>query len=70
MEVLLYRWSTIAQIVSLLTIAIFFVVLGRSMGRAELEPWIRAWLANAAALAVTVAFWFVQPQARTIFVPF
>jgi hypothetical protein len=29
-EVLLYRWSTLAQIVSLLTIAVFFVVLGRS----------------------------------------
>src|SRR6266545_1898076 len=70
MEVLLYRWSTIAQIVSLLTIAIFFVVLGRSVRRAELRPWIRAWLANAAALAVTVAFWFVQPQTRAVFAPF
>jgi diguanylate cyclase (GGDEF)-like protein len=53
-----------------LTIAVFFVVLGRSVRRAELRPWIRAWLANAGALTVTVAFWFYQPQTHLAFAAF
>jgi diguanylate cyclase (GGDEF)-like protein len=64
MEVLLYRWSTLAQIASSLTIAVFFAVLARSVRRRELAPWVRAWFANGLALAVTVGFWFAQPSSR------
>src|SRR5687767_6031233 len=61
MELLLWRWSTTAQIASALLIAVFFIVLTRSVRRSELQLWVNAWLANLAALAVTVVFWFVQP---------
>jgi diguanylate cyclase (GGDEF)-like protein len=61
-ELLLWRWSTLAQIASSLTIAIFFVVLARSVRRVELQAWVAAWLVNLVALLVTVTFWFAQPQ--------
>lgn len=61
MELLLWRWSTTAQIASALMIAVFFIVLTRSVRRPELQLWVNAWLANLAALAVTVIFWFLQP---------
>src|SRR5262249_43001018 len=64
MELLLWRWSTTAQVASALLIALFFVVLGRSMRRAELRPWVLAWLANLGALVVTIVFWFANPTAR------
>jgi len=67
MELLLWRWSTTAQIASSLTIAIFFVVLARSMKRVELRPWLRAWLANLGALAVTVIFWYTNPKTSLAF---
>lgn len=59
---MLWRWSTMAQIVSTLMIAVFFVVLDRSVGRVEMRPWVKAWLANLAALFVTNIFWFWQPE--------
>jgi diguanylate cyclase (GGDEF)-like protein len=68
MELLLWRWSTTAQITSALMIAVFFVVLGRSVRRVEMRPWIYAWLANLAALLVTCIFWFAQPSSQFAFV--
>jgi diguanylate cyclase (GGDEF)-like protein len=68
MELLLWRWSTTAQITSAIVIAIFFVVLGRSVRRLELRPWVRAWVANLAALLITSVFWFAQPQSTAIFI--
>lgn len=62
MELLLWRWSTSAQVASALMIAIFFLVLWRSMRRIELRPWVGAWLANLAALGATILFWFYQPK--------
>jgi diguanylate cyclase (GGDEF)-like protein len=62
MELLLWRWSTTAQIASALLIAVFFVVLGRSLRRVETRPWVRAWLANLSALGVVVIFWYAQPE--------
>ena len=50
MELLLWRWSTTAQITSELMIAVFFVVLARSVRRVEMRPWVQAWVANLAAL--------------------
>jgi diguanylate cyclase (GGDEF)-like protein len=67
MELLLWRWSTTAQIASSLTIAIFFLVLARSMKRVELRPWLYAWLANLGALAVTVIFWYANPKTQLAF---
>jgi diguanylate cyclase (GGDEF)-like protein len=67
MELLLWRWSTTAQITSAVVIAIFFVVLGRSVRRVELRPWVWAWLANLGALLVTSVFWFAQPSSTTAF---
>jgi diguanylate cyclase (GGDEF)-like protein len=68
MELLLWRWSTAAQVASAVTIAVFFLVLSRSMRRVELRPWVAAWLANLAALCVTITFWFAQPQAPWAFI--
>jgi diguanylate cyclase (GGDEF)-like protein len=68
MELLLWRWSTTAQITSDLMIAVFFVVLSRSVRRVEMRPWILAWLANLAALLVTIIFWFAQPSSQFAFV--
>jgi diguanylate cyclase (GGDEF)-like protein len=68
MELLLWRWSTTAQITSELMIAVFFVVLARSVRRVEIRPWVWAWLANLAALGVTIIFWFAQPSSPFAFV--
>src|SRR3954471_5191602 len=67
MELLLWRWSTVAQVVSALLLAIFFIVLRLSVRRAELRLWIAAWLVNLAALSVTVIFWFAQPHSTAAF---
>src|SRR5437588_6276708 len=67
MALLLWRWSTTAQIVSALILAIFFVVLRLSVGRRELRPWVAAWLVNLAALVVTVLYWFFPPQSAAVF---
>ncbi len=66
-ELLLWRWSTAVQITSDLMIAVFFVVLSRSVGRSELRPWVAAWLANLLALSVTIVFWLLQPQSAAAF---
>ncbi|HEX6096317.1 MAG TPA: diguanylate cyclase [Thermoanaerobaculia bacterium] len=68
MELLLWRWSTSAQIASGLMIAVFFAVLARSVRRVELRPWVSAWMANLVALFVTSVFWFAQPQSPVLFV--
>src|ERR1700682_4902211 len=61
MDLLLWRWSTTVQVTSLVMITVFFCVLGRSIRTAALRWWVRAWLANLAALAITSLFWFFQP---------
>jgi diguanylate cyclase (GGDEF)-like protein len=68
MELLLWRWSTAAQITSALMIAVFFYVLGRSVKRIELRPWVNAWLVNLVALAVTLIFWLAQPDSQLSFI--
>lgn len=60
-ELLLWRWSTAVQVTSLLMIAVFFTMLGRSIRTAALQSWVRAWQSNFAALAITLFFWFFQP---------
>ncbi len=62
MEVLLYRWSTIAQLVSDTMILIFLAVLYRSVRRPELRPHVLAWSANLLALSTTVAYWIFRPE--------
>jgi diguanylate cyclase (GGDEF)-like protein len=66
-ELLLWRWSTLVQITSDLIIAVFFIVLVRSVRREELRCWVGGWLANLAALLVTIAFWLLQPRAPLAF---
>ena len=61
-ELLLWRWSTAVQLTSLLMIAVFFTMLGRSIRTAALGSWVRAWQLNFAALALTLIFWFFQPS--------
>jgi diguanylate cyclase (GGDEF)-like protein len=67
MELLLWRWSTLAQSTSDLMIAVFFVALAYSVRRAELRVWVAAWLANLAALSVTISFWLLQPRSGWMF---
>ncbi len=62
MELLLYRWSTLAQFVSDAMIMAFLFVLYRSSRRPELKPQLLAWAANAAALGVTACYWLFHPD--------
>jgi diguanylate cyclase (GGDEF)-like protein len=62
MDILLWRWSTAIQVLSLVMIAVFFAVLSRSVRRIEVQWWTRAWLANLVALAVALLFWTLQPD--------
>lgn len=61
MELLLWRWSTAVQVSSLITIAVFFFALSRSVRLDAVRAWARAWTCNLAALAVTLAYWYLQP---------
>lgn len=61
MELLLWRWSTAVQVSSLVTIALFFFALQRSVRLDAVRSWARAWTCNLAALAVTLAYWYLQP---------
>jgi hypothetical protein len=58
---LLWRWSTSVQLTSLVMIAIFFWMLARSIRTAALRWWVRAWLWNLVALAITIFYWFLLP---------
>lgn len=62
MDLMLWQWSTIVQFTSLLMVAGFFVVLGRTSRRPEVRSWVLAWMANALALGFTVYFWLAQPE--------
>lgn len=64
---MLWRWSTIVQICSELMIALFFLFLAYSTRREEINAWVKAWLFNIAALAITVTFWLTQPESALIF---
>ena len=63
-QLLLWRWSTAVQVTSMLMIAVFFAALSRSVHRAEVRLWLRAWLADLAALGLALGFWYFQPDAR------
>jgi len=67
MELLLWRWSTSVQIASELIIAVFFVVLARSVRRPELRAWVGGWVANLVALSVATVFWALQPRSPYVF---
>lgn len=67
MELMLWRWSTSVQITSELIIAVFFVVLARSVRRAELRAWVGGWVANLVALSVAAVFWALQPRTPFVF---
>ncbi|MCB1575083.1 MAG: GGDEF domain-containing protein [Xanthomonadales bacterium] len=62
MELMLWRWSTMVQATSVVLIAGFFIALAHSLGRDELRSWVGAWLANLAALLVTIVFWLLRPE--------
>ena len=44
-------------------IATFFLILQRSNHRAEMRWWTNGWFANVVAIALTLAFWYLQPPA-------
>jgi diguanylate cyclase (GGDEF)-like protein len=60
-QLLLWQWSTAVQLTSLVMIATFFGLLARSDRRPGLRWWAFAWAANLVALAVTLAYWYLQP---------
>ena len=59
---LLYQWSTAAQLVSVLMIALFYATLARSIKRDEVSWWAQSWWANFGALVVTVSYWLLPPS--------
>lgn len=65
MELLIWRWSTAVQFVSLVMLSAFFLVLARSSRRAEVRWWVLAWICNLTALSVTVFFWYFRPEGLT-----
>jgi diguanylate cyclase (GGDEF)-like protein len=58
---LLYQWSTAAQFVSVLMIALFYATIARSVKRAEVVWWAQAWFCNLVAMAVAASYWFFVP---------
>jgi hypothetical protein len=67
MEPLTWNWSSLVQVASALVIAIWFVAFARSAQRAELRVVAIAWLANLAALAITLGFWQLQSNSPALF---
>jgi len=61
MELLLWRWSVGVQFTSLAMIAVFFLVLERSLRLGELRLWVGAWAANLVALGITFLYWNWRP---------
>ena len=53
MELLLWQWSVGVQFASLAMIAVFFLVLERSLRLAELRLWALAWTATLVALGMS-----------------
>ena len=69
MGALLYQWSTAAQLVSVLMIALFYTTLARSVRRAEVTWWRESWWWNFGALVVTVTFWVLSvPPVGTVLI--
>ncbi|MEP6730659.1 MAG: GGDEF domain-containing protein [bacterium] len=60
---LLYRWSTAAQLVSVLMIGLFYLTLARSIKRAEVVWWAQGWWFNFAAMTLTLVYWVASPPA-------
>jgi diguanylate cyclase (GGDEF)-like protein len=63
-EVFLYQLNIWGLALSSLMIAVFFLVLRKSNPRAEMCWWTDGWLANTAAMAITLAFWYTQPASE------
>jgi diguanylate cyclase (GGDEF)-like protein len=61
-ELLLWRWSTTAQVLSVLMVTVFFLIVRRSTRRRGMGIWTLAWLANCGAMAATLVYWFAQPE--------
>jgi diguanylate cyclase (GGDEF)-like protein len=62
-EVFLYQLSIWGLALTSLMIAVFFLVLRRTNPRAEMRWWTNGWIANVAAMVITLVFWLMQPPA-------
>lgn len=67
-ELLLWRWSTGIQTLSVLLITVFLSFSGRREGGEVLRDWARAWQWNCVALGVTWFYWLAQPEALGLLV--
>lgn len=61
-QLLLWRWSTTAQVLSVLMVTVFFLIARRSTRRRGMGAWTLAWVANCGAMAATLVYWFAQPE--------
>jgi diguanylate cyclase (GGDEF)-like protein len=61
-QLLLWRWSTTAQVLSVLMVTVFLLIMRRSSRRRGMGAWTLAWVANCAAMAATLVYWFAQPE--------
>ncbi len=61
-ELLLWRWSTGIQTLSVLLITVFLSFSGRREGGEVLSDWARAWQWNCLALGTTWFYWVAQPS--------
>jgi diguanylate cyclase (GGDEF)-like protein len=65
---ILWQWSTVAQLISGLMIAGFFVAFRASFRTREVQAWTRAWLANLVALFITDIYWFAVPTGAAVII--
>jgi diguanylate cyclase (GGDEF)-like protein len=61
MELLFWKLSTAAQVVSAVMIAVVFPFVTRAFRSREQRLWTFAWLMNGAAIMVAAAFWALRP---------
>ncbi len=61
-EVILSRWSSGMQWISIVMIALFFGVLSRRVPMPELRLWYMGWLANVVSLGVAFVYWYYSPS--------
>ena len=55
-ELLLWRWSTTAQVLSVLMVTVFFLIVRRSARRRGMGAWTLAWIANCGAMVATLVY--------------
>jgi diguanylate cyclase (GGDEF)-like protein len=60
-QIALWRWSIALQLLSSLTIAMFFIAFTRDLQTPAVRRWSWAWMANLGAVLAADLYWFLSP---------